>query len=85
MWNLQKPTPSGVSEILEKEKESKLSYERVKGTLDHRLKDDFLKDPRYKGFDVDQHILLLGKGEEIFEKAKEALKSWKQFDMEWVI
>ncbi len=84
MWSLSRVNADYATSFLEKQKNEKLTYERVKGTLDHDNRDKFLHDPHYKGFDIDQRRVSLGSGKEIYEKAVAALRSWKQFDMDWV-
>jgi len=79
-----KPTADQVSDFLEEQKDSKLTYSLIKGTLEHNTKEEFLKDERFKEFDLDHHRLKLGQGESIYNKAVEGLKAWKQFNQEWV-
>jgi uncharacterized protein (UPF0548 family) len=37
-----------------------------------------------KGYVADHNRIELGKGAEIFERAKRAVRSWKMFDMPWI-
>ena len=41
------------------------------------------KNERTKGYDNDHNKMLLGKGDTIWENAKNALKNWQQFPEEW--
>lgn len=85
MWSLSRVNADFASTFLAKQKNEKLTYERVKGSFDHDNRDQFLHDPHYKGFDIDHRRVTLGTGKATFEKAVAALRSWKQFDMDWVI
>ena len=37
-----------------------------------------------KSFDADHNRTLLGKGDAVFEAAKEAVRRWKMFDLGWL-
>lgn len=84
MLCIAKPTQELVSEFLEKQKYSKLSYNLEKGTLYHSSKKDYSSDERFKIFDVDEHSVKLGSGENCFVRAVAGLKAWKHFNMSWV-
>eukprot|EP01114_Cavostelium_apophysatum_P014721 TRINITY_DN3884_c0_g1_i2.p1 TRINITY_DN3884_c0_g1~~TRINITY_DN3884_c0_g1_i2.p1 ORF type:complete len:233 (-),score=27.01 TRINITY_DN3884_c0_g1_i2:24-722(-) len=81
---VKKPTEAQISEFLEDQRDSKLNYSFSKATLDHHSRDEFTRDERFKLFDIDQHRIKLGSGEQVFRKAVEGLRSWKQFSLDWV-
>jgi uncharacterized protein (UPF0548 family) len=37
-----------------------------------------------RGFHVDRYAATLGRGEGVFESAKDAIRGWKQFDLPWI-
>jgi len=38
----------------------------------------------FEEYDIDQFRALLGKGESVYKRAVEGIKSWKQFQLDWV-
>ncbi|PRP77699.1 hypothetical protein PROFUN_00560 [Planoprotostelium fungivorum] len=79
-----KPQETEVNRLLLEQKKKSLSYYPVKGTLDHATKEQFQSDPKYADFNVDGYRVYLGQGKQIFDRACEGLKAWKQFEMGWV-
>ncbi len=73
-----------LGEFLAKQPSEECTYDRVGGTRDYRTKEEFKKDSRYIGYDVDYYRVFLGKGEEVYDKAIDALRKWKQFEIDWV-
>ena len=73
--------PSGetVREFLDSERDLPFSYDEVGFTQEYATRDDAPPD-----YTADRYHILLGEGEETFEKAKKALRSWSQFELEWV-
>eukprot|EP01117_Protostelium_nocturnum_P014271 TRINITY_DN5425_c0_g1_i1.p1 TRINITY_DN5425_c0_g1~~TRINITY_DN5425_c0_g1_i1.p1 ORF type:complete len:218 (+),score=80.49 TRINITY_DN5425_c0_g1_i1:170-823(+) len=84
MLYISKPNEEEVNRVLLEQKSKEFSYSPVGGSRDHRNREEFLRDPKYSSFNVDSHRIALGKGEEIFERAKLGLKGWKQFELGWV-
>lgn len=73
--------PSGetVREFLDAQRELPFSYDEVGITREYATRED-----APPGYVADRYHILLGEGGETFEKAKGALRSWSQFELEWV-
>jgi hypothetical protein len=84
MWGFKKPTQEQISDLLIEQRNSNFTYPLVKGTLDYQTKAEFLRDERYKAYNVDQHRIKLGVGAETYRKAVDAICNWKPFSMDWV-
>jgi len=84
MLCLRKPTEQAIRQYIQDRLSAPYSYDHVNKTSEHIYKESFEDDPTLQSFDIDHHRILLGKGEECFRKAVEALKQWKTFDMNWV-
>jgi len=84
MLSVKKPNEDAISDILFNEKDKQLNYSFIKGTLEHRTKEEFEKDERFKSYDLDHYRILLGKGEVIYRRSVEALRGWKHLETEWV-
>jgi uncharacterized protein (UPF0548 family) len=74
MWSLRRPTDSQLREFIARESELPFSYPIVGGTQRGEVP---------TGFSSDSNRVELGRGEEIFQKACDALRSWKHFDTGW--
>lgn len=72
MFFLREPSPRDVERFLADSETCPMSY---CGRTD-------AAPPR--GFRVDRHTIELGRGREIFRRAVEALREWRQFDLDWV-
>lgn len=71
MFLLAKPNPTEIDEFLKQREPDKFSYPSVGAT-------------RYEppsGYNVDHNRQLLGHGRDDFEKAKEAIRNWKMFEV----
>jgi len=84
MLCIRKPSDSDIRQYLRDRKEEPFQYKNVYGTRDYPTKTDYELDPKYKQFDIDQIRIKLGTGQQCFDKAVQALKQWKQFDLDWV-
>ena len=72
MFLLTKPSVSDVVAFLDERRSHVLSYPHVGAT----------RGPSPpKGYDIDHNRQLLGTGEETFDKAKQAIRRWKMFDI----
>ncbi len=72
---LSKPTKSDIDSFMASQEKEPFSYEQVGATRAEIL-------PR--GFVVDCNSTPLGKGEEIFERAVEAIRNWGPFEIPWL-
>src|SRR5262245_8079275 len=71
---LRKPTAKQIRELLARQAGEPFSYGFVGCTLDD-------PQPR-RGWNIDRHRVLLGQGEYVFGKAREAITSWQMFPPE---
>ena len=74
MFLLRRPSAAAIQAFVAREAELPFTYEAV-GATDN-------SPPA--GFDVDHRRASLGSGKAVFEAARKALRSWKQFDLGWV-
>lgn len=74
MFLISKPTDAAISDFLAKAAKSTFSYAEVGATNG--------EPPR--GFNVDHNRIVIGRGLEDFARAKDAIRSWKMFDLGWV-
>jgi uncharacterized protein (UPF0548 family) len=74
MFLLARPNRNIVNDFLAKQHGKPFSYAEVGATR--------AKPPA--GFDLDHNRILLGKGENAFKQAREAVLSWQMFALEWV-
>ena len=75
MFLLHKPTAEEVETFIASQEDLPFTYAEVGGTA---------TNPPQSGFTVDHNQIKLGEGEQVFQRAVGALKSWKQFDLGWV-
>jgi uncharacterized protein (UPF0548 family) len=68
-----RPSPSRIDDFLHQSRQLQLSYQPVG-----------IAGMPQSGFRIDEARCLLGHGSKIFTSAKEALLSWRQFDLGWV-
>jgi uncharacterized protein (UPF0548 family) len=73
MFLTRRPSHQQIKQFLERSQSLRLSYEPI-GIAQ--------ESPR--GFKIDEASSLIGKGVEVFARAKQALKNWKQFELGWV-
>jgi uncharacterized protein (UPF0548 family) len=74
MFLVHRPTDLRVRQVLESQSNVGFSYVDVgstRGTLPG-------------GFAVDRHAVELGRGAAVFERAREAVRSWSMFDIGWL-
>eukprot|EP01132_Coremiostelium_polycephalum_P008071 gene8071-9929_t len=81
---IRKPSDSNIREYLQARKEEPFQYACIHGTKEYENKLDYEIDPKYSQYDVDHLKVKLGTGKECFLKAVAALKSWKNFNLDWV-
>jgi len=84
MLCLRKPSEQDVRQYILDRENSPFSYDLINKTSEHICKDSFEGDISLQHYDIDHHRVVIGKGEECFRKAAEALKQWKTFDLPWV-
>eukprot|EP01133_Synstelium_polycarpum_P007047 gene7047-8195_t len=79
--------------ILQDVENSKTIFDTIKALVEGKIgaktnnaidPNDYERDEKYGQYDVDQMRVKLGQGRECFERAVEALKSWKPFSLDWV-
>lgn len=81
MFRFRRPTPSAIAAALAEREEAPFSYREVGATrhgwraLPPSLRDDF---------DVDRHEVVLGSGEEVYARARDALFAWGPFAFDWL-
>ena len=71
MFFLSKPTRAEIDEFLKQRERDTFSYPEVGAT----------RDAPPKGYNIDHNRQLLGSGEQDFEKAKNAVRQWKMFEV----
>lgn len=74
MFSLRKPTRDDARKFCASQASAPFTYAAVGATAD-------VPPP---GFDVDRLRVPIGAGPEAFERAKQALLAWRQFDLGWV-
>jgi len=85
MLFLKKPVEEKINSILLSQKKKALSYPHVKGTLEHSSSESFRNDERFsRNYFIDHYRVKIGRGNDIFRKAIDGLRSWKQFSLDWV-
>ncbi|GAM19267.1 hypothetical protein SAMD00019534_024420, partial [Acytostelium subglobosum LB1] len=81
---IRKPPDSQIRDMMTQRRETPFPYAFVHGTKEYDTKEQYENDPKYQNYDIDHFRVKLGQGRECFERAVAALKSWKQFDLDWV-
>jgi uncharacterized protein (UPF0548 family) len=74
MFFLSKPRPDLIRKFILAQKDQPFSYLHV-GASRHQA-------PR--GYNVDHNRVQLGNGAGVFERARNAIRQWKMFDMQWI-
>jgi uncharacterized protein (UPF0548 family) len=74
MFLLRKPTEEVVSQFIAAEQTLPFSYSEVGAT----------QTAAPGGYTVDHNRIKLGQGEDTYQRAVEALRSWKHFDLGWL-
>lgn len=75
MFLLRKPFETDIQRFIYSQKGLPFSYGEVGASLEG--------EPP-KGYVVDRYCVKLGEGQEAYERAKEALRTWQQFNLGWV-
>lgn len=75
MFLLHKPSEEMVSQFIRSQRELAFTYSQTGATQEADAP---------SGYYVDHNRAKLGTGNEIYEKAVAALRTWKQFDLGWV-
>lgn len=78
MFSLTKPTKRRIDEFVFVSEDTDFSYPCIGASLDSRD----LHDLRAYNFDHNQAVI--GNGEHDFERAKQAIREWRMFDMPWI-
>lgn len=79
--SLRRPDTSAVLATATAAADAPLSYDNVCGTRDSR---EMLLGRIGEGWFWDERSRAIGRGEETFRRARQALQSWSQFDLPWV-
>jgi uncharacterized protein (UPF0548 family) len=74
MFYFRKPNPESIREFLVAEKPQMFSYEHVGAS----------RTEAPSGYVLDHNRIQLGVGRVVFDRAKNAIKQWKMFDMPWL-
>ena len=74
MFLLREPSKAEIARFVSSQTGLPFSYPEVGGT----------RGEAPRGYVVDRYRAKLGEGEEAYERAKDALRSWRQFDLGWV-
>ncbi len=72
-FQLSQPNHKQVINFLAEKAKKGYNYKALLGT----------KSPPVKGFNNDYSSIVLGKGEKVWQRAKEALQNWEQFPAPW--
>jgi uncharacterized protein (UPF0548 family) len=75
MFLLRKPAPETVRQFISSEHDLPFSYREVSATRGELAP---------AGYTVDHNRVRLGQGEDTYQRAVAALRSWKQFDLGWL-
>ena len=74
MFFFKKPGQETIREFLAAQKQQKFSYPQVSAS----------RTEPPSGYILDHNRMRLGEGRIVFERAKNAIKQWKMFDMAWL-
>jgi uncharacterized protein (UPF0548 family) len=75
MFSLQRPDQATIERFLKSQQAENFSYSAVGSTRD-------CQPPA--GYVIDRTAVRLGAGERMFQRGREALNAWQQFDLGWV-
>ena len=78
MFLSRKPSEETVARFIASQQALPYSYAEVGATQDAATAD------RLIGYNVDHNRVMIGKGEETYQHAVSALRSWRQFELGWV-
>jgi uncharacterized protein (UPF0548 family) len=74
MFYFRKPDPESIREFLAAQKQQQFSYEHIGAS----------RTAAPSGYVLDHNRIQLGEGRVVFDRAKNAIKQWKMFDMPWL-
>lgn len=74
MFLLRQPSPEAIERFIASQRDRPFSYSQIGATQSHPP----------PGFSVDHNQIRLGDGKETYERAKDALKIWRQFELGWL-
>lgn len=74
MFCFSKPEQAAIATFLASQKDQSFSYSEVGGT----------RNEAPSAYNVDHHRIQLGQGPQTFERAKQAIRQWKMFNLPWV-
>jgi uncharacterized protein (UPF0548 family) len=74
MFTLSEPSAEVVKSFISNQSNARFSYGEVGAT----------QSVLPGGYTIDRNRIQLGQGAEVFQRAVEALKQWRQFDLGWV-
>jgi len=74
MFLITKPSEESITQFVHAQQTSLFSYEEVGATLNDNAPD---------GYAIDHNRIQLGSGRETFDRAIEAVRNWKMFNLEW--
>ena len=75
MFLFAKPDEKSVRQFIEEQSKQDFSYTEVGATLDENVPEKY---------NIDHNRVKLGTGFSIYERAIEAVRNWKMFDMPWI-
>jgi uncharacterized protein (UPF0548 family) len=75
MFLINKPNEQIIAQFLELQKDKPFSYSNVGATRNSNA-------PR--GYNLDHNRIMLGTGRDVFNRAIQAVRSWKMFDFAWL-
>ena len=75
MFRLTRPSTIEIEEFVDRSRSLSLTYAPV------GLVRDGARPP---GTRVDEQVVAIGRGPEDFARARDALRAWRQFDLEWI-
>lgn len=74
MFRLRQPTDAAIQTLLESQRRLELTYPQQGAT----------REEPPLGYVVDRTRVRLGEGEHVFQQARRAISSWKQFELGWL-
>lgn len=75
MFRITEPSDRDVAEFISSQRDLEFTYPETGATN---------TTPPSTGYKVDHNRIQLGRGETIYKRAVEALKTWRQFELGWV-
>jgi uncharacterized protein (UPF0548 family) len=74
MFFIRRPADTQIRKFIASQRDQPFSYQEVGAT----------RQGAPHGYNVDHNRIQLGSGEEVFERAKSAVREWKMFAMPWI-